>query len=109
MDIDIDFRRFKVVHIRCSGRAYIVRVTRNQVRKLGVNLEGRRRGGGYPRYLVYRVAEPLHLRLPAGVDTPNGVRQRFLTGVDLCGQRLLAHVHQRTANHQVLVELIFEV
>ena len=107
--VDIDLRRLEVVHIRRSGAADIFCVTRNKVCKLGIHLEGRRCSRGNPRDLVNRVTEPLHLGFPTGVHTPNRIRERLMTGVDFGRQWFLAQVHQRTADYEVFVELIFQV
>ena len=55
MDVDIRGCRFEIIDIRRSYGTYISRVTRDQVRKLGINLEGRRRRRRDPWDLIDRV------------------------------------------------------
>ena len=107
--VDIGCRTLKVIDIRRSDSTYIVRVTRNQVRKLSVQRERGRRCGVDPRNLVNRIGQPLHLRLPTTINTPDRVRQRLGTRVDLRCQRPLAQVHDRTADNKVPVEFILKV
>ena len=73
MNVDVRGRRLEIVYIRCSYFTYIVRVTRDQVGELTAQLERRRRSRIDPRDLVYRVRQPLHLRFPTAVQTPDRV------------------------------------
>ena len=61
------------------------------------------------RYLVEHVRQPLRLLLPAQVQAPDGVVQRLLTHRHLRGQGLLGEVHQRTAEDEVLREVVLPV
>ena len=59
--------------------------------------------------LVEHVGQPLRLLLPAEVESPQRVVERFLAHGDLRRQRLLREVHQRTANEEVLREVVLPV
>ena len=71
--VDIRRRVLEIIDIRRTHASHVVRVTRNQMCKLCVDLEGGRRRRGDPGDLVNRVGQPLHLRLPTAVDTPDSV------------------------------------
>ena len=109
MDVYIGGGGFEIIDIRSADSAYVAGVTRDEMRKLGVDGEGGRSGGGDPRDLVDGIGEPLHLGLPTSVDTPDGVRQRFGSGVYFGRQRTFAQVHDRSADQQVFVELILQM
>ena len=74
VNVDIGGRALEVIDISRTHTSYVPGVTRNEVRKLGIDAEGRRCCGGDPRDLIDRVREPLHLGLPTSVDTPDRVR-----------------------------------
>ena len=109
MDINVGCRVLEIIDIRRTDFAYILGVSRDEVGELRIDLEGRRSCGGDPWNLVDGVGQPLHLRLPATIDTPDCVRERLHTGVHLGRQRPLAEVHDRTADNQIFVELVLQV
>ena len=61
------------------------------------------------RQLVEDIGEPLAFLLPVHVKAPDGVVQRLVTHVDLGSQGLFGEVHQRTAQQEVLAEVVFPV
>ena len=58
---------------------------------------------------VEHVGQPLAFLLPVHVDAPEGVVQRFRAHADLRGERLLRDVLHRTAQLEVLREVVFPV
>ena len=80
-----------------------------QLSKFGRKRDVRRLRKMQERYLVEHIREPLTLFLPAHVQSPNGVVERFGTHIHLCRQCLLGQVHKRTANHKVLREVVFPI
>ena len=72
--VDIGRRVLEVIDIRRTYLTHIVRMTRDQVRKLRIDLEGRWCRRRDPGDLVDRVRQPLQLGLPAAVNTPDRVR-----------------------------------
>ena len=61
------------------------------------------------RQLIEHVRQPLALRLPVNVQTPQRVLQGFRTHSDLRRQRLFAQVLQGTANLEILGEVVLPV
>ena len=61
------------------------------------------------REFVEPVGEPLTLFLPRNVESPKGVVEGFAAHGDFRGERLLAEVHNRTAELQVFRELIVPI
>ena len=59
--------------------------------------------------VVQHRRQPLRLLLPVHVQTPDGVLQRFLTHAHLRDEGLLREVHQRTADLEVLREVVLPV
>ena len=59
--------------------------------------------------LVEHTREPLALRFPVDVQTPQGVFQRLGTHRHLRGQCLLAQMLKRTAYLEVFREVVFPV
>ena len=107
--VDVRRRALEIIDVRCSDAPYIVRVARDEVCKLSVDGECGRSGRCYPRNLVDGICQPLHLRLPTTVNAPDSVRQRLGTRVHFGRQRPFAQVHDRTADHEVFVELILQM
>ena len=58
---------------------------------------------------VHEIRQPLALRFPRHVQSPNGVVQRFAAHSHLRGERLLAEVHERTAHLQLFGEIVLEI
>ena len=58
------------------------------------------------RNLVEHVGQPLALLLPVQVHAPDGVVQRFFAHAHLRGQRLFREVLQRTAQLEILREVV---
>ena len=109
MDVYVRSSVLEVIDVCCSHRTNVIGMTRDEVRKLGVDREGRRSGRCDPWDLIDGIGKPLHLGLPTTVHTPDGVRQRFRTRVDFCSERTLAQVHDGTADDEVFRELILKV
>ena len=91
------------VVLRTAGRSGY------QVGKLTGEGYLRRRGTMQQRQLVQHSRQPLALGLPVDVQAPQRVLQRLRTHHHLGGERLFAEVLQRTANLEVLRELILPV
>ena len=109
VNIDIRFRGLKVIDICSSHLPHIFGMTWNQMCKLGIYLEGRRRRRRHPWHLINQQRQPLQLRFPTRIYAPNGIRQRFATCIHLGGQWFLFQVHNRSTHNQVLVKLILQV
>ena len=81
----------------------------DEVSKLAREGDGRRCGTVQQGQLVEHVGEPLRLGLPVDVQTPQGVLQRLGAHGNLGGERLLGEMLQRTANLEVLGEVVLPV
>ena len=106
--VDIVLRVLKVVDIRgvvlCAAGGAC-----DQLGKLSCEGDVRRLLHMQERYLVEHVGEPLRLLFPVHVQSPEGIAQRLGTHGDLRGQCLLGEVHQRSAELEVLREVVFPV
>ena len=60
-------------------------------------------------YFVEQIGEPLALLLPVQAQSPDGVVKRFAAHCHLGSQCLLAEVLQRTAQLEVLREVVLPV
>ena len=109
VDIDIGLCGLEVVDVGRSGLAHVTRVARNEVRKLAVDSQRRRLCRGHPGDFVQQVRQPHKLRLVAAVQSPNGITQRLHTRVHFRRQRAFAEVHDSTAEHKVLAELVLQM
>ena len=96
-NIDVRFRILKVIEIRrIALRAGVA--TGDELCKFGGEIDVRRRSGMHKRQAVHEIRQPLALRFPRHVQSPNRVVQRLAAHCHFRGQRLLAEVHQRTAH-----------
>ena len=104
----LDAAALEVVEVRCVSLHAVV-LPCDELCELAV--EGDEAGlcALDERQLVYQVREPLAFLLPAYVEAPECVLQRFVAHADLCGEWLLAQVHQCAAYGEVLVYLVVEV
>ena len=80
-----------------------------KLRKLTLEGDMRRLGDMQEWQFVEHVGEPLTLLLPVEVESPQGVVQWFTAHCHLGCKRLLTHLLQRTAQLEVLCEVIFPV
>ena len=96
-NVDVRFRILKVIEIRgialCTGVA-----TGDELCKFCREIDVRRRSGMYKREAVHKIRQPLALRFPRHVQSPNRVVQRLAAHCHFRGQWLFAEVHQRTAH-----------
>ena len=107
-NVDVRFCIFKIVEIR--GIALRTGVaTGDELCKFSGEIDVRRRGGMHKRQAVHEIRQPLALRFPRHVQSPNGVVQRFAAHRHLRGERLLAEVHERTAHLQLFGEIVLEI
>ena len=109
MNIYIGFRCLEIIHISGTHLSYFFCMPRYQVCELGIDLEGGRGCCINPRYFVYQQCQPLHFRFPMGIHTPYRVCQRLATRIHFGRQWSLVHVHNRTTNSEIFVELIFQM
>ena len=109
MNIHIRLGRFKVIDIGGTHLSHLLRMTRNQMSKLRIDLEGRWCSCIDPWHFVYQQCQPLHFRFPMGIHTPDCISQWLATCIHFRSDRALVHVHDGTANGQVLAELILQV
>ena len=81
----------------------------NELGKLAGELYLRRLRDVEEGHFVQHVSKPLRLLLPAHVQAPDGIVQRFLAHRHLRRQGLFRQVHQRTAEDEVLREVVLPV
>ena len=107
-NVDVRFRILKVIEIR--GIALRTGVAAgDELCKFCCEIDVRRRGAMHKREAVHEIGQPLALRFPRHVQSPNGVVQRFAAHGYLRGERLLAEVHERTAHLQLFGEIVLEI
>ena len=109
VNIDIRFRCLKVIDICCTHLSHIFGMPWNQVCKLSIHLEGRRRSRSHPWHFIYQQGQPLQLRFPTCIHTPDSICQRFATRIHFGGQWLLFQVHNSSTYYQILVKLILQM
>ena len=71
--------RFEIVQVGVTPRILILVVTGNQVGELSIQGDLARLGQGQQRQFVEQVGEPLAFRLVGGIQTPQGVLDRFVS------------------------------
>ena len=106
--VDIVFGVLEVVDIR-GIVLYAAGRTCDEMGKLTRKVDVRRLLHVEEGYLVEHRGEPLTLLFPIHIQAPQRVVQRFLSQRHLRGKGLFGEVHQRTADLEVLRELIFPV
>ena len=107
-NIDVRFRILKVIEIRrIALRAGVA--AGDELCKFSREIDVRRRGAMHKGEAVHEIRQPLALRFPRQVQSPNGVVQRFAAHSHLRGERLLAEVHERTAHLQLFGEIVLEI
>ena len=84
-------------------------LARNELCKLAGEGDLRGLGAMQQRQAVEHIREPLRLLLPVHVESPERVVQRFLTHRHLGGEGLFLQVQQRTAEGEVLGEVVLPV
>ena len=106
--VDIVLRVLKVVDIRGIVLGAACR-TCDELGKLASKRDVRGFLHMEEGYLVEHRRQPLALLFPVHVQSPEGVAQRLCSHCHLRGQCLLVQVHQRTAQLEILRELVFPV
>ena len=96
----VDVRRIVLRAVSLAG---------NELCKLSGERDLRRLRTMQQRQAVEHVGEPLRLLLPVHVQTPDGVVERLLAHIYFRGERLFLQMHQRTAQREVLVEVVLPV
>ena len=77
-NIDVRFRVFEIVDIRCIALRTGV-ASGDELRKFGREIDVRWRCGVHERQAIDEIGQPLTLCFPGHVQSPNRVVQRFAT------------------------------
>ena len=85
------------------------RLSGNQLGKLSSKGNLRWLGKMQERNLVEHIRQPLTFLLPVDVDTPEGILHRFLSHRHLGEERLFTQMLERTAQLEILREVVFPV
>ena len=86
-----------------------MRLSGNELCEFSIEGDGGWLGEMKERQFVEHIGEPLAFLLPVDVESPYCIVQRLRAHRDLRGKRLLAEMLQRTANLEVLREVVLPV
>ncbi len=106
--VDVAHTALEVVDVAGSCGTDGLAVAGNEVSGLTAGIDGTRLLRVEERQLVHQAGDQPALAFPVGVQPQDGVGDRLIPHVHLLRERTLVEVHDRGADHQVLVHLVVE-